>query len=184
MELSQNKIYSIGYGNRNIEEFFLVLKKYKIICLIDVRSSPYSKHKPEFEKHQLENYSLKFGIKYLFMGDKLGGRPDDEDNYTTGKVDYDSLAKKENFKVGLHSIIELNDKLSGAVLMCSEIKPENCHRSKLIGRELKKNNIEVLHIDENDAIKTQDEVMNIVTQGLGEYDLFGEKPLTSRKKYR
>ncbi len=184
MELLENKIYSIGYGNRNIEEFFLVLKKFKIGYLIDVRSSPYSKHKPEFEKHQLENYSLRYGIKYVFMGNNLGGRPEAEDNYITGKVDYDSLASKESFKAGLHSIIELKDLLSSTVLMCSEIKPENCHRSKLIGRELKKNNIEVLHIDENDVIKTQDEVMNIVTQGLGEYDLFGEKPLTSRKKYR
>ena len=39
--------------------------------------------------------------------------------------------------------------------MCSEAKPQECHRTKLIGNTLAEQNIDVVHIDETGATKTQ-----------------------------
>ena len=46
-------IYTIGYGSRSIEQFIEVLQEYNIAYLIDVRSTPYSRYKPEFSKEVL-----------------------------------------------------------------------------------------------------------------------------------
>ena len=54
-----------------------------------------------------------------------------------------------------HLEIDLN-----IAMMCSERKPEDCHRSRLIGRVLFENGIEIRHIDENGEIKDQPTVMN------------------------
>ena len=68
-------IYTIGYGSRSIEEFVEVLQRFDIAYLVDVRSAPYSRYKPEFSKAELAAELQRFGIRYLFMGDTLGGQP-------------------------------------------------------------------------------------------------------------
>lgn len=80
-------IYTIGYGSRSIEELIEVLHAHQISFLIDVRSAPYSRYKPEFSKAPLANELEQHGVRYVFMGDTLGGRPDDETCYTNGNVD-------------------------------------------------------------------------------------------------
>ncbi|MBI3192019.1 MAG: DUF488 family protein, partial [Pedosphaera parvula] len=47
-------LYTIGYGTRTLVEFLAALKSNRIEYLIDVRTAPYSRHKPEFAKDQLE----------------------------------------------------------------------------------------------------------------------------------
>jgi hypothetical protein len=69
--------------------------------------------------------------------------------------------------------------------MCSESKPTECHRSKLIGRTLSREKIWLSHIDENGKLKDQMTVMNELTKGKSEVDLFGNAvSLTSRKSYQ
>ncbi len=67
--------------------------------------------------------------------------------------------------------------------MCSEGKPEMCHRSKLIGKTLAARGLPVAHIDENDALIGQDEVLLRLTGG--QPSLFGDDllPGGSRKRY-
>ena len=84
-------IYTIGYGSRSIAELIEVLHQHEIAYLIDVRSAPYSRYKPEFSKAPLANELERHGIRYVFMGDTLGGRPDDETCYVNGKVDYEKV---------------------------------------------------------------------------------------------
>ena len=68
--------------------------------------------------------------------------------------------------------------------MCSESKPEECHRSKLIGQELLKKKISLNHIVSPDRVKSQETVMIELTKGKGTVDLFGnEIDFTSRKSY-
>ena len=78
-------IYTIGYGNRSIAELIEVLHQHAIAYLIDVRSAPYSRYKPEFSKALLANELEQHSIRYVFMGDALGGRPDDETCYVNGE---------------------------------------------------------------------------------------------------
>ena len=180
---NQVNIYTIGYGNRSLDEFITIILNSSVKFLIDIRSKPYSQFNPDFNK---DNLILKFKemkIEYAFMGDLLGGRPSSNDCYTDGKVDYDKLSVNKQFLKGLKRLENANKKNIKVMLMCSELKPQECHRSKLIGRALDKNNINILHIDENNIYKTQNEVILLATKGLGDVDLFGEKKFTSRKKY-
>lgn len=177
-------IFTIGYGARGLDAFLLVLVENNIEYLIDVRTSPYSRYKPEFSKQALQNYLESRGIRYLYMGDSLGGQPKDDACYTHGKVDYEKVAIQPFFLDGLKRLAAASRQGQRVALMCSEGKPENCHRSKLIGKTLAAQGIEVLHIDENDEIIDQKQVILRLTDG--QLSLFGDDFLTftSRKKYR
>jgi uncharacterized protein (DUF488 family) len=182
--LAQKAIYTIGYGARTIEELVSVLRHYDIAYLIDVRSQPYSRFKPEYTKHALERKLKEDAIRYVFMGESLGGRPHDKSCYTaSGTVDYAILREKSFYKEGIERLRVALAKDLHVVLMCSEGKPQECHRSKLLGVTLAAEGIEVLHIDENGNTLTQDEVIYDITHG--QQSLFGpaEMEFTSRKKY-
>lgn len=177
-------IYSIGHGNKKIEDFLNELNSFKISYLIDVRTSPYSKYNPQFNREMLKSDLEKSKITYAYLGDTLGGLPSDRSCYVDGKVDYDLIKEKDFFKEGLTRLIVANEKNLNVAIMCSESKPEECHRSKLIGQELLKRNISLLHIVAPEKTKEQITVMNELTKGKGVIDLFGnETSFTSRKKY-
>lgn len=178
-----NCIYTIGYGNRKIDDFVSLLTKYDVRFLIDLRSKPFSKFNPDFSKDRLTSYLDKKQIKYVFMGDTLGGLPTDRSCYTEdGYVDYQIVMKKPFFKSGLERLKSAYNQKLPVVIMCSETKPHECHRSKLIGEALSAENVKVLHIDESGDLKDQEEVISKITDS--QMSLFGETvALTSRKKY-
>ena len=97
-------IYTIGYGSRSIEQLVEVLQKYEIAYLIDVRSAPHSRYKPDFSKEALANELQRREILYVFMGDTLGGRPDDENCYVNGKVEYEKVETTAPYRRGIQRI--------------------------------------------------------------------------------
>ena len=176
-------IYTIGYGSRSIEQFIEVLQHHKIAYLIDVRSTPYSRYKPEFSKEALAAELQQHRIRYVFMGDTLGGHPDDETCYDEkGQVDYEKVKDTESYQNGVARLQTAFAQRQCVALMCSEGKPEECHRSKLIGTSLDKEEIPVIHIDENDKEQPQEKVIDRLTGG--QMRLFGEDTFHSRKGYR
>jgi uncharacterized protein (DUF488 family) len=181
--MGQMPVYTIGYGARTIEEFVVVLKRYGIAYLLDVRSRPYSRYKPDFSRQALEQQLQAAGIRYVFMGDSLGGQPDDPDCYIHGKVDYDKVRQKPFYQAGIQRLHDAWQKQLPVVVMCSEGKPENCHRSKLIGQTLVETAVTLAHIDENDQLISQDDVLLRLTKG--QPSLFGDDfhQFTSRKRY-
>ena len=174
-------LYTIGYGARPLDELVAALKTHHIECLLDVRSSPYSKFKPEFSREPLEAALKAHGIRYLFVGDTLGGQPRDPDCYTDGKVGYEKVRQQPFFQSGLERLRQAHAQRLRAVLMCSEGRPEQCHRSKMIGEALAAAGIPVCHIDEDGQLLTQTQVMDRLTGG--QLDFFGGPTLTSRKRY-
>ena len=158
-------IYTIGYGSRSIAELIELLHAHKIVYLIDVRSAPYSRYKPEFSKAPLANALEQHGIRYVFMGDALGGRPDDETCYVNGKVDYEKVKATASYQHGIQRLRTAFSQQHSIVLMCSEGKPEACHRCKLIGATLTHENIAVMHIDENGEQLTQEQVVERLKGG-------------------
>ena len=183
--MKESTIYSIGHGNKEIGLLINELKAYDIPFVLDVRSKPYSKWNPQFNKEALQKSLGEKGIKYVFVGDKLGGLPDDRSCYDRdGKVVYDRIREKDFFKEGLQRLINAQENGIKVSVMCSESKPEECHRSKLIGQELLKNKISMNHIISDSIVKSQETVMGELTKGKGTVDLFGnEIDLTSRKSY-
>lgn len=178
-------IYSIGHGSKKIENFIAELKSYDILFLLDIRSKPFSKWNPQFNQNELKFILEENGIKYVFVGDTLGGLPEDRSCYDyNGKVVYDLIKEKDFFKEGLERLTNANKKHIKLAIMCSESKPEECHRSKLIGQELLRKNISLKHIVSDKIVKSQEIVMAELTKGKGTIDLFGnETDFTSRKTY-
>jgi uncharacterized protein (DUF488 family) len=174
-------IYTIGYGSRSFEELVGLLKENGVACLVDVRTSPYSKYRPEFVKQALEAALPEQGIRYVFLGDALGGKPDDPSCYVDGKVDYDAVRQKEFFRKGIERLRKAAGQGMRVALMCSEGKPEECHRSKLIGVALHELGIPLAHLDEQGEVLTQEAVVARLTDG--QLSLFGEPSFTSRKRY-
>lgn len=174
-------LHTIGYGARTLDQLIAALKANHIEYLLDVRTSPYSKFKPEFAREPLEAALKAHAIRYVFMGDTLGGQPRDPDCYTDGKVDYDKVRQQPFFQAGLERLRKAHEQRVRAALMCSEGRPEQCHRSKMIGEALAAAGLPVRHIDEDGQPLTQTQVMDRLTGG--QFDLFGGPSLTSRKRY-
>lgn len=174
-------LHTIGYGGRTLDALIAALNAHRIEYLLDVRTSPYSKFKPEFSREALEAALKARGLRYVFMGDTLGGQPRDPDCYTDGKVDYEKVRQQEFFKAGVERLRKAHEQRVRAALMCSEGRPEQCHRSKMIGEALAAADILLRHIDEDGQLLTQTQVMDRLTGG--QLDFFGGPALTSRKRY-
>jgi uncharacterized protein (DUF488 family) len=183
--MTSSPIFTIGYGERTLEEFLDVLKANAITHLLDVRSAPYSRFKPEFSKETLAKALTERAIRYVYLGDKLGGRPDDPNCYVNGRVDYDKVRQQLFFQAGIEHVEAAHRKGFRIALMCSEGKPEQCHRSKLIGAVLAERGALVRHIDEQNQLLSQEEVIQRLTNG--QLSLFADEDFTgftSRKRYR
>lgn len=179
-------IYTIGYGNRSLDDFLGLLQRYDIRFLVDIRSQPYSRFHPEFSQTALQTALIKHQVRYVFLGDKLGGRPTDEACYVNGKVDYTLVREQPFFQQGIQRLKQAWLKNARMVLMCSELKPYECHRSKLIAPGLSAAGIIVAHINEQGVLKTQDQVIETLTGGqlsLFADETFNPKIDLSRKKY-
>jgi uncharacterized protein (DUF488 family) len=163
--LSSIPIYTIGYGNRSIVEFIELLKRYSIQYLVDIRSKPYSRHNPNFSKDAIERQLKENHIRYVFMGDTLGGRPADTSCYVDGKVDYDQVEERTFYQRGISNVHTAWERQLSIALMCREAKPQVCHRRKLIGNTLVKRHIDVAYIDEIGDIKTQDDINTFTLRG-------------------
>ena len=176
-------IFTIGYGQRDLDALIDALHGHAIQFLIDVRSQPYSRFKPDFSKDALSARLEAAGIRYVFMGDTLGGRPDDPACYTNGKVDYQKLARQAFYQAGIQRLREAYRQQQRVVILCSEGKPEQCHRASLIGRTLADDAIPVAHIDEDGTLLSQAEVMARLQRG--QPSLFGDEffQFKSRKRY-
>ena len=61
-------IFTIGHSNHAINDFLNLLRQHKIQVLIDIRSQPYSRYVPQFNRKELEAAIKRAGIKYLFLG--------------------------------------------------------------------------------------------------------------------
>jgi uncharacterized protein (DUF488 family) len=174
-------VFTIGYGARTVDDLVAALRAHQITLLVDVRTSPYSRFKPEFSKDALERELKRHDIRYVYLGDALGGRPADPGCYVDGKVDYERVKGKAFYQAGIERVRIAWQRGMRFVLMCSEGKPEQCHRSKLIGESLAALGIPVAHIDENDVLCSQEEVIQRLTSG--QLSLFGDLEFTSRKRY-
>lgn len=178
---------TIGHGKRELKTFVYTLLRYKVNAVVDVRSVPYSKFSPQFNKGMLESELLKHKITYIWMGDSLGGRPSDSSVYDdAGIVDYERLVKTKPFLEGLEKLEELSTMYNIAI-MCSEVDPFKCHRFLAISRELSARDYKILHvIDEKRCISQQNLESRLVKIHFGEFiqmDLFTDHSDTINESY-
>jgi uncharacterized protein (DUF488 family) len=171
--MPQYPIYTIGHGTRKIEDLVKALQQFDIGYLVDVRSRPYSRFNPQYNQKTLAESLKQYDITYIFMGDTLGGRPTDPGCYDhTGKVNYEKIKERDFFRQGIVRLESAWQKDVPLAIMCSESKPTECHRSKLIGQVLAAKGIPLQHINESYELRTQEEVMKEINKDKPGRDLF------------
>jgi uncharacterized protein (DUF488 family) len=166
-------VLTIGHSNHSLDAFVALLQAHQVDALADVRSAPYSRFAPQFNKDSLQGAMKAHDIKYVFLGRELGARPQDPACYANGRVQYDRLARTDLFVSGLTRIIR------GAAehriaLMCAEKEPLECHRTLLVGRALDERGIAVEHILPDGRLETHADAMArlMTVVGLPAEDLF------------
>ena len=154
-----NAIYTIGHSNHSPEDFVRLLTDAKIEVLVDVRSNPGSSWVSYANPHELEQMLKAAGIRYLYLGDVLGGHPTDLDciNTQTGKVDYQAVLKKGWFQQGINRLLE-GLQMYRICLMCAEEDPSSCHRDLLVGEGLRRKGVQMLHIRGTGQIQTDEDL--------------------------
>lgn len=152
------KIWTIGHSNLLLEELVDNLKRHGIKAVVDVRSSPYSKFAPQFNKETLQRYIDQSEMRYIYLGRELGGRPEGAEFYDpNGYVLYDKYRETDLFKSGAATLLELAGEYPTAII-CSEENPTGCHRRLMIGRGLIEDGVEVLHIRADGRVQTDEEL--------------------------
>lgn len=128
--MHKNRLFTIGFTKKKARDFFGLITKNNIKLLIDVRLNNVS---------QLAGFAKKDDLSYFLheiCDCDYEHRPDWAptkeilDGYKKGEIDwltYESafieLLRKRRVERGVDV-----DRLCGAVLLCSESRPEKCHR--------------------------------------------------------
>lgn len=151
-------IYTIGHSNQPMESFLELLRLHEIKVLVDVRSAPYSRFARQFSKQPLQEALKKEGIRYLYLGNELGGIPDDDRYYDDeGYVRYDLLTQSVPFRTGIQRLTDGAPHFRMA-LMCAEEDPARCHRHFLISPVLSDLGFEIRHIRGDSSVITEHEL--------------------------
>lgn len=149
-------LYSIGHSTRALGSFVGLLNQYDIDVVADVRTAPFSRFNPQFNRRDLEFGLKEQGLKYVFLGKELGGRPDGEEFYDSdGHVLYGRMAKTPRFEAGLNRLLD-GAREYRVAMMCSEEDPTDCHRFLLITRVLYTRDVPVTHIRGDGTRRTED----------------------------
>ncbi|MBM3315444.1 DUF488 domain-containing protein [candidate division WOR-3 bacterium] len=151
-------VLTVGHSNVAQEAFIALLKQHGIEVLVDVRSQPYSKYVPHFNADALKAAILAAGMKYLYLGKELGGRPDNTRYYDAdGRVRYDLVAESPAFIEGVERLLR-GAREHRVALMCNEENPAECHRRLLVGRVLAGQDVEVRHIRGDGRVQLEREL--------------------------
>lgn len=150
-------IFTIGHSSYNIEKFLALIRLQDIDCIADVRSIPYSKYTPQYNKENLTIFSKNNGILYIFLGKELGARREDNSLYTPeGYLDFEKVSKAEIFQASIERLKSGIEKGFKIALMCSEKDPIDCHRNIMVAREFYKDGYRVCNILEDGSLQSQD----------------------------
>jgi uncharacterized protein (DUF488 family) len=164
-------LFTIGHSRHMAEHFLSLLRMHAIERLVDVRSQPYSKWAPHFDKAALSRLLDEHGIAYTFLGQQLGGRPENHAFYRKdGTVDYARRASAPDFVDGISRLIELSGDRQTAIL-CAEEDPGRCHRRLLIAPVLAHSNVAVVHVRGDGRLEPEGDLVQPTAEQ--QLDLFG-----------
>jgi uncharacterized protein (DUF488 family) len=178
-------VFTVGHSTHELERFVGLLTANAISAIADVRSSPYSRVNPQFNRESLTRALRENGIAYVFLGKELGARSDDPKCYRGGKVQYELLAETELFKQGLQRLLGGAEKYRLA-LMCAEKDPLDCHRAILVGKALLELEVSVNHILADGRIESHDQLVERMLRKwkLSSGDMFSAKEQFVAEAYR
>ena len=158
--------FTLGHSNHTMETWLALVRQHQVQVVVDTRSSPYSKYVPQFDRDLIQQSLEAAGVRYLFLGAELGGRPANPAYYDhTGRVVYGRLREDTQFRAAIGRL-EAGFERYRVGLLCGEEDPAHCHRRLLIGRVLVERGHELLHIRADGHIETESEVEQLSKKSL------------------
>lgn len=171
-------VFTAGFSNMSAERFLNNLRTYDIQTLVDVRSRPFARHTPHFNKDQIEVLATRAGLRYVYLGRELGGMPDDPNLYDQqGYVLYDRIAAQPSFEKGIRQVMADLRQGSRLALACAEDDPRHCHRRLLLGRVLRERGVGVAHILASGSLISESELLDEERARPVQLSLFGDAPM-------
>lgn len=160
----KHQLFTIGHSAMESAVFLKLLEQFEVKLVVDVRSRPRSQRFPQFDQIELEGSLRVAGIRYLFLGEELGGRPEDPKGYRSdGLVNYRARRESRTFAVGIERVLGELER-DDLALLCAEEDPLNCHRFLMICPELVAMGIEPVHIRKGGVSETQREAEDRLLQ--------------------
>lgn len=177
-------VFTVGHSTHSSEWLKRLLLQHGITAIADVRSQPYSRANPQFNREPLKDALKVIGISYVFLGRELGARTDDSNCYVEGKVQYERLAKTHLFQHGLTRVINGTNRYRIA-LLCAEKDPLTCHRTILVVRHLVARGLRAAHILEDGRLEHHEDAIERLLKeiGLGERDFFKPREVLLDEAY-
>src|SRR5438045_2077136 len=69
------RVFTVGHSHHELAYLLDLLRAAGVGAVADVRSSPFSRRLPQYNRPELEQGLKEAGVVYVFLGDELGGRP-------------------------------------------------------------------------------------------------------------
>ena len=151
-------LFTIGHSTHEETVFTGLLARHGVTAVCDVRSKPYSRLQPQFNREALREILRANGIAYVFLGRELGARSEDPGCYENGRVHYDRLARTDLFQSGVERVRE-GMSLHRIALVCAEKEPLECHRTILIARHMEALGVDVRHIHADGSLESHGDAM-------------------------
>jgi uncharacterized protein (DUF488 family) len=159
------EIYTIGHSTQPGDSFTELLRRHAVVAVTDVRSQPYSRRNPQFNRDRLAGALASAGIGYVFLGKELGARSEDPACYVDDCVQYPLLARTALFQGGIERVLQ-DAATRRLALMCAEKEPLDCHRTLLVARELERRHAQIRHIHIDGRLETHQDAMTRLTEQL------------------
>ena len=130
---SERILFTVGYSNRPFDQFLTLLKVNRIDILVDVRTIPKSRHRPEFNIDSLPTGLEAVGISYIHMKGLGGLRKPLGNSVNSGWINesfrgFADYMQTDQFRNALADLQNLTGK-NRVAIMCAEGNPFSCHRS-------------------------------------------------------
>jgi uncharacterized protein (DUF488 family) len=133
------EIFTAGHSNRSATELVALLAEASVSCVADVRRFPVSRRFPQHSRARLEAELERAGIRYVFLGDALGGRRE-----STGPIEssrngawrdpalraFADALDSPALEAGLVAL-ELLARAGPSAVLCAERDWRSCHRQIL-----------------------------------------------------
>lgn len=169
------RLFTVGHSNQTLPELIVLLHSHGVNAVADVRSIPYSRRLPQFNRSELEAELPKQGIAYVFLGEELGARRDEPEAYDGLQAAYERVAQLPAFKRGLERVMTGLSKGLTLALLCAERDPLTCHRAVLVSRHLVNLGLDLQHIHGDGHLESHGELelrMQKALQRLGVLETF------------
>ena len=140
-------VLTVGHSNLDVGAFVGLLIAHSVHEVVDVRSQPYSRYVPHFNREQLQQALDQAGIGYSFAGREFGARSPDPEAYDDdGRVRYSALRSTHGFERRMLEVIEMTRAGRRQALLCTEADPADCHRAVLVAHAIHESGIAVEHL--------------------------------------